>query len=226
MNKGTFIKIFLTANCLLLSIQTFSQRQILGRVVEELTNKPIKEAYVTVEGKNINTTTNHLGYFQLTIDSLDVLHIASNEYESLSFNSPSQDRFKVELKKKEISIYADGMDSFYVFLSQTLRYPSKALASNRYGTVYTSFQIDETGNLHNINLINDIGQGCGNEVLRGLTQLPSKFIPENPNAVYILPVRFRMDHIRNEKVNPVEIPEGIMLKEVELLVMGIERVSF
>ncbi len=34
------------------------------------------------------------------------------------------------------------------------------------------------------------------------------------------PVRFRMAHIRKEKVNPVEIPDGIMLKEVELLVMG------
>lgn len=220
MNKRTFIKIFLTANCFLLCIHAFSQRQITAKVVEEATSKPVENASITVEGKDIRTTTNHLGYFQLTLDNFDVLQVSSDQYEFISFILPSQDKFKVELKKKEISIYADGMDSFYIFLSQTLRYPRKALTSSRYGTVYVSFQIDETGNLHNVNLINDIGQGCGTEVLRGLSELPGKFIPEDPSALYILPVRFRMAHIRKEKVNPVEIPDGIMLKEIVLLVMG------
>lgn len=226
MNKVIFIIIFLTANCFLLCIHAFAQRQITAKVEEEATNKPVENASIKVVGKDIQTTTDRLGYFQLTLDDFDILQVYSDQYEFLSFILPSQDKFKVELKKKEISIYADGMDFFYLYLRKNISFPPKAFTSKKYGTVYVSFQIDEIGGIQNIITIHDIGKGCGHAVQRGLKDMPSRFITENPETVYILPVKFRIANVRNKKNPPVvEIPKGIMLEEIEISVIRMDRIA-
>ena len=95
----------------ILSIGTVctSQRLITGWVLDEATNKPIAQAFVTIVGKDINTFTNIKGFFQLTIDNTDSITVSFIGYKPLTFISPGATTFQIQLKKVPIVIYNEGM---------------------------------------------------------------------------------------------------------------------
>lgn len=216
------LRTLLTLTFLQLGLKSFSQQQITGRVIDELTKKPIKEAKVAIEGKDISTQTNHLGFFQLTVDSVDLITVSNNDYESLTFSTPKINTFQIELKKAQISIYKGGMKYFYSFIAQNIKYPYNARTSNKQGYVYISFKIDSLGKLNNLDLITDIGGGCGKEALRVISKIPSDYIPDPTNSLYILPIRFRIGNNEDNKPDTVvQLPIGKKLNEVVVTAMGI-----
>ena len=59
---------FVTVVCVIYFITTsvFGQRQITGKLIDSERTKPVKDALVKVEGKDLETKSNFLGFFQLT----------------------------------------------------------------------------------------------------------------------------------------------------------------
>ena len=75
-------------------------------------------------------------------------------------------------------------------------YPETAKHINLEGTVVVSFVVNKNGEVQNIEIMKDIGMGCGDEVRKSIEKL-GKFLPGKQNGrpvsvVYRLPVHFKL----------------------------------
>jgi len=77
-----------------------------------------------------------------------------------------------------------------------VKYPSIARENSIEGTVVVSFVVDKKGEIQNLEIVRDIGAGCGAEVLKAMRKL-GKFFPGKHNGrpvsvIYKLPVKFKL----------------------------------
>jgi hypothetical protein len=207
-------RILTTIILLHIGFVSFSQRIITGRVVDKDTKTPLKDVTINVKDKNISTMTNHKGFFQITVDSLDVLMVSLQDYQTLTFNAPSTSNFQIGISKAPSSIYKGGMEAFYKFIGQKIRYPQSARISNKRGYTYVSFQIDSLGGIRNLNIVQDIGGGCGDAVVEVLTKMSGEFLPDTSNSTYILPVQFRIGRDNSEYPKLENIKNEKLLQEI------------
>jgi periplasmic protein TonB len=90
-----------------------------------------------------------------------------------------------------------GMESFYQWFSQTVKYPIEARKKGIEGRVYAQFFVEEDGSLSNIKITQGIGGGCDEETIRVLSTSP-KWIPAKYKGKVVrcgmkLPFRFRLE---------------------------------
>ena len=83
------------------------------------------------------------------------------------------------------------------FLSKNIEYPTLAKENNIQGVVALTFVVGKDGAVSDVQVVKDIGGGCGKEAVRVVKAMP-KWVPgeANGNAVkvrFTLPVRFRLD---------------------------------
>ncbi len=86
------------------------------------------------------------------------------------------------------------------YIYKNLRYPTEAKVKGLEGKVVAQFIINTDGNVTDINIIKDIGAGCGQavtEMLQTMNNMPEKWVPgkqagRNVNVLYTLPVKFKM----------------------------------
>ena len=86
------------------------------------------------------------------------------------------------------------------YIAKHLKYPSEAKDKSIEGTVVAQFTINKDGSVSDINIIRDIGGGCGQaviEILKTMNDMPEKWLPgkqagKNVNVLYTLPVKFKM----------------------------------
>jgi len=86
------------------------------------------------------------------------------------------------------------------YIAKHLKYPSEAKDKSIEGTVVAQFTINKDGSVSDINIIRDIGGGCGQaviEMLKTMNDMPEKWLPgkqagKNVNVLYTLPVKFKM----------------------------------
>jgi TonB family protein len=71
------------------------------------------------------------------------------------------------------------------FFNDFIIYPERARRKRIEGQVIAQFVVEKDGSISNIQIIHDIGEGCGDEVVRAIQHLP-KLIPGSNNG---LPVR-------------------------------------
>lgn len=71
------------------------------------------------------------------------------------------------------------------FFNDFIIYPEKARKKKVQGEVIVQFVVEKDGSITNIVIIHDIGEGCGDEVVRAIQHLP-KLVPGMDNG---LPVR-------------------------------------
>jgi hypothetical protein len=150
------IKILLATILTVLSFVSYGQRRITGRVLDSETRKPLDSATVSIEGNSSATQSNVLGFFQLLVDSTDVLNIQRQGYYSGQVQVPSQGGLQVLLEKNDCAEYKGGFRELYEFWGRNLKYPSKARFKNLQGRVYISFEVDTTGILKNVKVLKDI----------------------------------------------------------------------
>ncbi len=90
---------------LLLSIYPFllqaQEKEVLGRIVDRESQKPIHGAQVSVAGTTVETSTNQQGYFKFSIpvdkSSLTFSHIS---YQTLTGEIPSTNRILIKMDKE------------------------------------------------------------------------------------------------------------------------------
>ncbi|RZL40599.1 MAG: energy transducer TonB [Pedobacter sp.] len=64
--------------------------------------------------------------------------------------------------------YPGGVGKFWSFIKNNIKYPDIAVEKNIEGVVSLEFTIDRTGYLKNVEIIRDIGYGCGQEASKVL----------------------------------------------------------
>lgn len=83
------------------------------------------------------------------------------------------------------------------FLSKNIEYPTLAKENNIQGVVALTFVVGKDGTVSDVQVVKDIGGGCGKEAVRVVKAMPKWNAGEangNPVKVrFTLPVRFRLD---------------------------------
>jgi TonB family protein len=92
-----------------------------------------------------------------------------------------------------------------LFVNQNINYPYEARDNNVEGTVVVSFVVEKDGYISNVNLLKDIGSGCGEEALRvvngmnealkqvKLTWTPGKIKGKTVRTQVSFPVKFKLE---------------------------------
>jgi len=128
------LKKYLLSFCILfISLPSFSQTKIAGKVIDSYTKEPIEHAVVSIQPQNKNTITDKLGKFELKITSsvfsisISIVGYNSQQIKILNFVKPlivELRRGNVDLKDIKITAHADN-NSFHTIsgLDLTLRRP-------------------------------------------------------------------------------------------------------
>ena len=80
---------------------------------------------------------------------------------------------------------------------ENVRYPAMAREGSIEGTVVVSFVVNKEGKVQDIEIMRDIGAGCGDEVERVIRKL-GRFLPGKMNGrpvaiIYRMPVKFKLE---------------------------------
>lgn len=92
--------------------------------------------------------------------------------------------------------FIGGEDSLQSFLQKNIHYPKEAIDNKIEGRVYVSFIVEQDGSIKNVQVVRDIGCGCGDEAVRVVNLMP-KWKPAmwQNNVVrqqYYLPIKFSL----------------------------------
>lgn len=103
MSKSAFIYLIFFGLCTPALSQT---RNIVGRILSNEDQKPIKNANIVIEGSEKSAISNHLGFFELEIVGEDVgsLIISHIGYATSKVEIPEIDNFKILLNREYIHI--------------------------------------------------------------------------------------------------------------------------
>lgn len=93
--------------------------------------------------------------------------------------------------------FPGGEAELLKYLAENIKYPPLARENNIQGVVALTFVVGKDGKVRDVNILKDIGGGCGKEAVRVVETMP-KWIPgeANGNPVkvrFTLPVRFRLE---------------------------------
>ncbi|SDJ75566.1 TonB family C-terminal domain-containing protein [Catalinimonas alkaloidigena] len=124
--------------------------------------------------------------------------------------------------------YLGSTDLWYHNIAKTIRYPESAQAKSIKGTVYVSFEVDAEGNPHHYKVEQDIGGGCGEEVIRTLQEVTGPWVPaqlhDQPcTARFIMPVNFSVGKAAKLKPAKDPLPAARMLPEFSIVAYGSRR---
>ncbi|MGB0929767.1 MAG: energy transducer TonB [Chitinophagales bacterium] len=96
--------------------------------------------------------------------------------------------------------YIGGQEAFFRAIGQEIRYPPEARKNGIEGTVIIEFDVTQTGEVENITLKEDIGEGCGEEAKRMFEVITEgvSFHPAELNRVPVkvrkeLPIKFKLE---------------------------------
>jgi TonB family protein len=197
---------------ILISVSSFGQQIITGKVVDDETKKPIKDAEVLIEGSSTTSRTNFGGYFQLTVDTSNTLIISSTDYESATMKvSAGLNKFQVSLKKhspndslvfvivEQQAQFPGGMGAMYQYLNKNITFPPDARKLGVDGKVWVEFIIEKDGSINEnlIKIIQSLTPSCNREAIRLVKKFP-KWIPGKQNNIpvrskFVIPITFRVE---------------------------------
>ena len=93
--------------------------------------------------------------------------------------------------------FPGGMDKLYRFIGSYVRYPEEAKKNGIQGTVRVKFIIEKDGSIGDIEVLNKLGHGFDDEVIRVLRRMP-KWKPAELHgrpvrSFFLLPVAFKQN---------------------------------
>lgn len=94
----------------------------------------------------------------------------------------------------QLAQYPEGISALYILIQKNLRYPALARNNKVQGTIYAGFIIDEKGFIKFPQILQGLGYGCDEEVVRVLNLMqqwsPAQQNGRNVAIKYILPISF------------------------------------
>ncbi|WP_186756448.1 leucine-rich repeat domain-containing protein [Echinicola salinicaeni] len=188
---------------LIFTSPAFSQRTVLGKILDEKTKEPINGVTILLDKSGITTTSNHRGYFQFNIDSSRFFIFKKLGYLDAELEIPDQNRFQVYLKPLKPDPpkirYSEGLAAYHQHLSKNLRYPEEARRKGIEGLFRASVEINRKGHINDVEIINTEGDlgGIDKEIKRFLFSLPGSWSPSDSAYNIIMPFRFRLGGSNN-----------------------------
>ena len=87
------------------------------------------------------------------------------------------------------------------YIYKNLRYPAIARENGVEGTVVIQFVVDQEGKVDEVNIVRDIGAGCGEaaaKIVNDMNNLPERWTPGKQRGrpvkvLYTLPVKFQLE---------------------------------
>ena len=96
----------------------------------------------------------------------------------------------------------DGMEDFYRFIGNNMKYPAEARNAEVEGKVFVQFIINEYGELTNVETLKGIGMGCDEEAMRILNEAPAWNPGTNDGKAVsvrmVLPITFKLGNSENK----------------------------
>jgi len=109
---------------------------------------------------------------------------------------PKDDNKIFEGNVDQEALYPGGLKALTDYISSNLDYPQRALDNGTQGRVSVRFVVEKDGSVSNIQVTKDIGDGCGDEVVRILKRTkkwkPAMVDGSPVRSYYRLPVTFRL----------------------------------
>ena len=117
--------------------------------------------------------------------------------DSLIFRSPNQ---KPKFSDCDIDTVEKGRmkcdtKEMLEFIFDNIKYPAEAIASGIEGMVVVKFIVEKDGTLTNLEVVRDIGGGCGEEALQVVRKM-NPWVPGNQDGkavrtAFFLPIKFK-----------------------------------
>lgn len=152
----------------------FSYKAFEGNVVKELPDSIWNIAYSATEGD-----------YQTFKGGKLIAHNVYGESDpvpAISYDTPPK--------------FPDGLDAFYRFIAKNLRYPASAREKNIMGRVIIRFVVEKDGSISDVEVVRDIGGGCGAEAAR-VIKISPKWLPAMQKGIpvrtqFSVPVTFTL----------------------------------
>ncbi|MBK8556738.1 MAG: energy transducer TonB [Lewinellaceae bacterium] len=125
------------------------------------------------------------------------------------FKSQGGECFEEDGKPKTFSSfesipqYPGGEEGLIRYLIGAIQYPALARENDITGTVVVQFVVNRDGTVSDVQVVKDIGGGCGAEAARVVLAMPDwipGYLDDKPVRVrYTLPVRFNLEPAKKKK---------------------------
>ena len=163
---------------LVVSFVGFESQQITAKAGEEM------QVMLKIKRKALNEVV-VVGYETMA---------SSQKPAKLTGDTTGKEVFTVVEQQPE---FPGGMPALSQHLARTIRYPIAAHKARTQGRVFVEFVVSPTGAINNIHVQRGIGNGCDEEAVRVIAQMP-RWEPgkQNGQAVavsYVLPIEFRLE---------------------------------
>ncbi|PIB37078.1 hypothetical protein BFP72_17540 [Reichenbachiella sp. 5M10] len=162
----------------------------------------------------IDAPKNNIAIEELGIDPNTVQWIDVNKHENkIGLILVANENFEqlVEYKKSEDGIFdivedqpmpQGGMEEFYQYIAQNMKYPLAARDAGVEGIVFVQFIVDTEGNITEAQVLKGIGNGCDAEALR-VVQNSQKWKPgmqdgKAVNVKMVLPITYKLGNTTTE----------------------------
>jgi len=120
---------------------------------------------------------------------------ASEECRNKAIGS-TKDKLEIFNLVSVMPSYIGGDEALKEFIRNNIQFPNQAKSKNISGIVYVNFIVETDGTLSDINILKDIGGGCGEEALRIIKKMPLWNSGEQDGVKvrvnYNLPVEFKL----------------------------------
>jgi TonB family protein len=124
-----------------------------------------------------------------TGDEKSVVMIVSQDSELFDKTLEVQkDNGEVYTIVEESASFPGGIDGFYAYLSENLKYPKDAIDAKKEGRVFVQFIVEKDGSLSDVHVVKGMGGSCDKEAVRVVMQSPNW----TPGKVNGKPVRMKM----------------------------------
>ena len=165
----------------------------------------IRDLHFTPEAIIINQQVTDTGYIlyissvdrKLTIDKEGYLPFEI-DFDEQGMSTQAGEKWKMAVKKNEEAVltivesmpgFPGGEKARFEYMAQNLRYPAKARDKRVQGIVYVSFVVEPDGSITNPQILQGIGHGCDEEVIKLIKNMPKW----NPGMQRGKPVRVQFN---------------------------------
>ena len=133
---------------------------------------------------------------KISVTALAVLvlpAVVQATFLSETFETSTADSSEIFLVVEQMPEIIGGLPALY----KEIRYPDAAIRNGVEGRVFLQFVVDESGQASDVEIMRDIGSGCGEAAAEAIKRV--SFTPgiQNGNAVKVrfsLPVTFRINN--------------------------------
>ncbi|HEY9003214.1 MAG TPA: M56 family metallopeptidase [Mucilaginibacter sp.] len=188
---------------MLLFSQTFETP--INNLVNPFFNQKLLKQRIMMIQKNKSQKSALLKYLlavplfalMLTLSSASIIKNEALTPSEKATLFPQQKDDKVFSEVEHVPNYPGGVDKFYKFLQQNIKYPAEAKNKKIEGKVFLSFIVEKDGSLSTFKILRDPGAGCGAEAVR-VMKLSPKWNPgiQNGHKVrvqYTMPISFTLE---------------------------------